>query len=62
MLCKEGYSKTERSNRYISAICRELNHNAGTKDYWPKQAHARALEKRHTSRKSIKFTDMLCER
>ncbi len=60
VLCKEGFSKTEtakRINRHISTISRELNRNTGKKGYRPKQAQARALKRRHTSRKAIKFTD-----
>ena len=60
VLCKEGFSKTEtakRINRDISTISRKLNRNTGKKGYRPKQAHERALKRRHTSRKAIKFTD-----
>ena len=60
VLCKEGFSKAETAkkvNRHISTISRELNRNTGKKGYRPKQAHERALKKRYTSRKAIKFTD-----
>ncbi len=60
VLCKEGFSKAETAkkvNRHISTISRELNRNTGKKGYRPKQAHARALKRRHTSRKAIIFTD-----
>ncbi len=60
VLCKEGFSKTEiakKINRHISTISRELNRNTGKKGYRPKQAHERALKRRHTSSKAIKFTD-----
>jgi transposase, IS30 family len=54
VLCKEGYSKTETArkiNRDISTISRELNRNKGRRGYRPKQAHERALKRRHISRK-----------
>ncbi len=60
VLCKERYSKTETArkiNRDISTISRELNRNKGRRGYRPKQAHERALKRRHISRKAIKFTD-----
>ncbi len=60
VLCKEGFSKAETAkkvNRHISTISRELNRNTGKKGYRPKQAHARALKRRHISRKAIIFTD-----
>ncbi len=60
VLCKEGFSKTEiakRVTRHLSTISRELNRNTGKKGYRSKQAHKKALERRHTSRKAIKFTN-----
>jgi IS30 family transposase len=62
VLCKEGYSKTDtarKTNRHISTISRELNRNTGKKGYRPKQAQEKALKRRYTSRKAIKFTDKL---
>jgi len=62
VLCKEGFSKTETANkinRHISTISRELNRNTGQKGYRPKQAHERALKRRYTSSKAIKFTDKI---
>ncbi len=64
VLCKEGYSKTETAriiNRHISTISRELKCNTGKKGDRPKQGHERALKRRHTSRKAIKFTDGVCQ-
>ena len=60
VLCKEGYSKADTArkvNRHISTISRELNRNTGKKGYRPKQAQEKALKRRYTSRKAIKFTD-----
>ncbi len=60
VLCKEGYSKTDTArkiNRHISTISRELNRNTGKKGYRPRQAQEKALIRRYTSRKAIKFTD-----
>ena len=60
VLCKEGFSKTETArkvNRHISTISRELNRNTGKRGYRPKQAQEKALIRRHTSRKAIRFTD-----
>ena len=60
VLYKEGFSKTETAKKikkHISTISRELNRNTGKKGYRPKQAHERALKRRHTSSKTIRFTD-----
>ncbi|MCP4270035.1 MAG: IS30 family transposase, partial [Candidatus Brocadiaceae bacterium] len=64
VLCKEGYSKAKTAkviNRHISTISRELNRNTGKKGYRPKQAHEKALKRRCTSKKVIKFTDEVCQ-
>lgn len=39
-----------------STISRELRRNHGKQDYWPQQAHKRALNNRRQAKKYVKFT------
>jgi IS30 family transposase len=62
-----GLRKAGKFQNYIadavgvhkSTISRELRRNQGKRDYWPQQAHKRALNKRRLAEKRIKFTPKL---
>ena len=46
----------EALDRHRSTINREINRNAGQKGYRPKQAHKKALQRRHQAAKAVKMT------
>ena len=59
-LLKAGLNQTEIAKIIgvnKSTVSRELARNTGLKGYRPKQAHQRALERRHNADKSICLTD-----
>ncbi len=59
VLCKERFPKAEiarRLKRHPSTITRELRRNTGRRGYRAKQSHQKALHRRYTAKKAIKFT------
>ena len=63
-LKKEGFSQSaiaKNLRRDRTTIWREVKRNSGCKNYRPKQAHEKAIVRRKSSHKHIKFTGRLKE-
>lgn len=60
--CKVGFSITEIAielNRHKSTISREIKRNTGKRGYRPKQVNDKAVDRKRTSHKAVKWTPKL---
>jgi len=61
-MMQAGISQAQIADRlavHRSTIWRELQRNIGFRGYRPKQAHQKALQRRHDSHKAVKMTDKM---